>query len=210
MQRRISSRRFDVSWTDWRVRLLRIQAVAPRFSKETLRVTHATVAEIAASASSISAGFRERGKVALRWGHSLWIRGGASRVDGSFMRRTLRETGWKPVFHDRLEAYPTPPSRCYPVSSTQAFLCPAVLCHSSSVSSSACSAPPRFTSFSSRWRGTGWKPVFHDRLEAYLTFLLCVFLCVLCASAFRFLTSPSPPAIFPAFGWRWCGSGRFR
>jgi hypothetical protein len=71
------------------------------------RLTHATVAEIAASANSISAGLRARGKVALRWGHSLWIRAGASRVDGSFMRRTLRETGWKPVFHDRLEAYLT-------------------------------------------------------------------------------------------------------
>jgi hypothetical protein len=39
-------------------------------------------------------------------------------------------------------------------------------------------------------RGTGWKPVFRDRLEAYPT-SLCVVLRVLCASAFRF---QSPPA----------------
>jgi hypothetical protein len=86
-----------------------------------------------------------------------------------------RGTGWKPVFHDRLEAYPP------------------------------CSAPPRFTSSAFRWRGTGWKPVFHDRLEAYLTpsqcfhiplsniplsLFLCVFLPVLCASAFRFMLLP--------------------
>jgi hypothetical protein len=31
-----------------------------------------------------------------------------------------------------------------------------------------CFAPSRFTSFASRRRATGWKPVFHDRLEAYL------------------------------------------
>jgi len=67
-----------------------------------------------------------------------------------FIRFSLARTGWKPAFHDRLEAYPTPPSRCFPVSSTQAFLCPTFLCHSSSVSSSACSAPLRFTSLASR------------------------------------------------------------
>ena len=27
--------------------------------------------------------------------------------------------------------------------------------------------PLRFTPLASRWRETGWKPVFHDRLEAY-------------------------------------------
>jgi hypothetical protein len=50
---------------------------------------------------------------------------------------------------------------------------------------------------------TGWKPILHYSL-------LCVFLCVLCASAFHFLTSIAPPAIFPWFGWRRRGSGRFR
>ena len=70
---------------------------------------------------------------------------------------------------------------------------------------SAYSAPPRFTSSAFRWRETGWRPVLHDRLEAYLTpsrcfhiplsniplsLFLCVFLRVLSASAFRFILLP--------------------
>ncbi len=56
-------------------------------------------------------------------------------------------TGWMPAFHHRLEARPTRPAPF--------------------ASSSACSAPPRFVSFASRWREqagsplsmTGWKPI---------------------------------------------------
>jgi hypothetical protein len=36
------------------------------------------------------------------------------------------------------------------------FLCPTFLCHSSSVFSSPCSAPLRFTSLASCWREPGW------------------------------------------------------
>jgi hypothetical protein len=71
-----------------------------------------------------------------------------------------------PLTRNRLEA---PSIAVFPGYAIQPFLCPTFLCHSSSVSSSACSAPLRFTSWASRWRETGWKPVFQDRLEAYPT-----------------------------------------
>ena len=62
-----------------------------------------------------------------------------------FVRRTLRETGRKPVFRDSLEAYPPIPLRLPPRALRLCVSLPGA----------------------SRWRGTGWKPVFHDRLEAY-------------------------------------------
>ena len=88
-------------------------------------------------------------------------------------------TGWKPIFRflsfavflrvlRASASFHSPPTGAKqarrPFSNTaETAMLPSLIF----ASSSARSAPPRFVPFSSHWRGTGWKPVFHDRLEAY-------------------------------------------
>jgi hypothetical protein len=117
----------------------------------------------------------------IHFGFVRVLRGLLARV----MRRTLRGTGWKPVFHDRLEAYLPLPLRLPPralrfvsfASRWRGTGETPVLQHSRDGYAPIpipLRLPPRALRLcvslpvASRWRGTGWKPVFHDRLEAYL------------------------------------------
>ena len=85
------------------------------------------------------------------------------------IRRTLRGTGWKPVFHDRLEAYPTPHrgvSRFPPPkhSFVQQSFVTLPLClplRALRLRVSLHSLPAGAEQAGSPFSMTGWKPILH-------------------------------------------------